>query len=105
MEVRDEAGPGKNHTLGRMERAAAHSCSSRFSSSISSASTLSLPTRLSILRTACSTVVWSRPPKRRPISGSDRNVKVFARYIAIWRGGTTVGGGREGGRGGGVTVL
>ena len=28
----------------------------------------------SILRTACSTVVWSRPPKRRPISGSERRV-------------------------------
>ena len=36
----------------------------------------------SILRTACSTVVWSRPPKRRPISGSERSVKTLARYIA-----------------------
>ena len=33
-----------------------------------------MPTRLSILRTACSTVVWSRPPNRRPISGKERVV-------------------------------
>ena len=31
----------------------------------------------SILRTACKTVVWSRPPKRRPISGSERRVSDF----------------------------
>ena len=31
-------------------------------------------TRFSILRTACSTVVWSRPPNLRPISGSERDV-------------------------------
>ena len=51
---------------------AVYSCSCRFRISISSASAMSLPTRPSILRTACSTVVWSRPPKRRPISGSER---------------------------------
>src|SRR5262249_58316295 len=60
-----------------------YSCSRRLSSSISSASVVSLSTRPSILRTACSTVVWSRPPKRRPISGRDRSVSVLARYMAI----------------------
>jgi hypothetical protein len=35
----------------------AHSCSCRFKSSISSASAVSVVTRFSILRTACSTVV------------------------------------------------
>src|ERR1700732_789628 len=43
-----------------------------------------------ILRTACRTVVWSRPPNRRPISGSERCVKVLARDIAIMRGRTTL---------------
>src|SRR5262247_2027340 len=68
----------------------AYSCSCRFRVSISSASALSLPTRCSILRTACRTVVWSRPPNRRPISGSERSVRVLARYIATWRGRTTL---------------
>src|SRR5262249_11880231 len=67
----------------------AHSCNCRFSSSISSASAVSVLTRFSILRTACSTVVWSRPPNRRPISGSERSVSVLARYMATWRGRTT----------------
>ncbi len=58
------------------------SCSWRLSASISSAKALSLPASASILRTACNTVVWSRPPNRRPISGSERSVKTFARYIA-----------------------
>ena len=58
------------------------SCSWRLSASISSAKALSLPASASILRTACSTVVWSRPPNRRPISGSERSVRTFARYIA-----------------------
>ena len=48
-----------------------------------------LPTNSSILRTACRTVVWSLPPNRRPISGSERSVSVFDRYIATWRGRTT----------------
>ena len=39
---------------------------------------MSLETSPSILRTACSTVVWSRPPNRRPISGRERSVSVFA---------------------------
>jgi hypothetical protein len=60
----------------------AHSCNWRFNSSTSSDSAASLPTKASILRTACSTVVWSRPPKRRPISGNERSVSVLARYIA-----------------------
>src|SRR5262249_30382004 len=68
----------------------AYSCSCRFRISISSAKAMSLPTRPSIFRTACNTVVWSRPPKRRPISGSERRVKVFARYIATCRGRTTL---------------
>ena len=66
-----------------------HSCNWRFSSSISSASAVSVLTRFSIFRTACSTVVWSRPPKRRPISGSERSVSVLARYIATCLGRTT----------------
>jgi len=36
--------------------------------------------------TACMTVVWSRPPKRRPISGRERLVSFFDRYMATWRG-------------------
>src|ERR1700693_4981264 len=56
---------------------------------------MSLPTRPSILRTACRTVVWSRPPKRRPISGSERSVSVLARYMATWRGRTTLAVRRE----------
>src|SRR5690606_1543124 len=39
-----------------------------------------------ILRTACRTVVWSRPPKRSPISGRLFCVSSLARYMAIWRG-------------------
>ncbi len=39
-----------------------------------------------ILRTACSTVVWSRPPNSSPISGRLFCVISLARYIAIWRG-------------------
>src|ERR1700757_1999515 len=69
---------------------ASYSCNCRFRISISSASAISAPTRPSILRTACSTVVWSRPPKRRPISGSERRVSVLARYIATCRGRTTL---------------
>jgi hypothetical protein len=43
---------------------------------------VSEPESPSILRTACSTVVWSRPPKRRPISGSERGVMTLDRYMA-----------------------
>ena len=32
------------------------------------------------------TVVWSRPPKARPILGSDESVSSRERYIATWRG-------------------
>src|SRR6516164_9091713 len=62
----------------------------RLSDSISSANALSLPARFSIFRTAWSTVGLSRPPNRRPISGSDRSVKTFAKYIATCRGRTTL---------------
>src|ERR1700722_15008961 len=74
---------------GGRQAAAGYSCSWPLSDSISVASALSVPIRPSILRTAGSTVVWSPPPKRRPISGSERSVSVLARYIAIWRGRTT----------------
>src|SRR2546430_1465712 len=80
---------------GGREQTRAHSCSWRFSDSTSSDSAASFATRASILRTACSTVVWSRPPNRRPISGSERSVRVFARYIATWRGRTTLAVRRE----------
>ncbi len=40
----------------------------------------------SILRTAWSTVEWSRPPKNPPISSSEWRVILRARNIAIWRG-------------------
>jgi hypothetical protein len=46
----------------------------------------SLPTSLSILSTACSTVEWSRPPKKPPISASECRVILRARYIATCRG-------------------
>ncbi len=54
----------------------------RFRSSISSESEMSSARNLSICRTACITVVWSRPPNLRPISGNDRLVSCFARYMA-----------------------
>ncbi len=38
---------------------------------------------IDILRTACSTVVWSRPPNSSPISGRLFWVSSLARYIAI----------------------
>ncbi|OIQ68300.1 hypothetical protein GALL_501110 [mine drainage metagenome] len=38
---------------------------------------------LPIFRTACSTVVWSRPPKSSPISGRLFCVSSLARYMAI----------------------
>jgi hypothetical protein len=43
---------------------------------------LSVAISSSILRTPCMIVVWSRPPKRRPISGRLRGVSCLARYIA-----------------------
>src|SRR5450631_1016171 len=76
-------------------RTGAHSCNWRFSDSTSSESAVSLVTSASILRTACRTVVWSRPPNRRPISGKLRSVSVLARYIATWRGRTTLAVRRE----------
>ncbi len=38
-----------------------------------------------IFRSACMTVVWSRPPKVWPIFGSDRSVSSRHRYMAICR--------------------
>src|SRR5207245_10373053 len=83
-----EEGAGE-HPTREEEGTETYSCNCRFSDSTSSDSAMSLATSASILRTACNTVVWSRPPNRRPISGSERSVKVFARYIATWRGRTT----------------
>lgn len=55
-----------------------------FLSSSSSSRRRGLPSSSrSILRIAWSTVVWSRLPKRRPISGSERAVNCFARYMPI----------------------
>ncbi len=34
------------------------------------------------------TVVWSRPPKARPMAGSEASVSSRLRYIATWRGPT-----------------
>ena len=45
-----------------------------------------------MVRQACSTVVWSRPPKLLPISGSDSWVSSLASAIAIWRGRATARG-------------
>src|ERR1700752_2795711 len=70
-------------------------CNWRLSDSTSSDSETSLVTNASILRTACRTVVWSRPPKRRPISGRERSVRVLARYIATCLGRTTLAVRRE----------
>ena len=70
--ARQAKGPRDGGPSAGVGGAAAYSCSCRFRTSISSASMASLPTSPSILRTACSTVVWSRPPNRRPISGSER---------------------------------
>ena len=55
----------------------------------SRASWVSVGRRASMRRTACSTVVWSRPPKRRPMSGSERVVSCLASHIAAWRGRAT----------------
>lgn len=54
----------------------------RRNSSTSSAKALSACISSEMRDTACITVVWSRLPKRRPISGSERDVSCFARYIA-----------------------
>ena len=67
----------------------AYTSSIRRSSSTSSLKPLSVALSSSTLRTACITVVWSRPPNFRPISGKDRAVNCFAKYIAIWRGRAT----------------
>ncbi len=64
------------------EETPAQLSSIRRSSSISSAMTRSLARNSSILRTACITVVWSRPPNLRPISGSERGVNCLHKYIA-----------------------
>src|SRR3546814_9280769 len=61
----------------------------RRSSSTSSAKLASVAFSSSTLRTACMTVVWSRPPNLRPISGSERDVSCLERYIATWRGRAT----------------
>src|ERR1700740_3090495 len=80
---------GRGRELAWLGSRAGYSCNCRLRDSTSSDSAVSLATSASILRTACNTVVWSRPPKRRPISGSERKVSVLARYIATWRGRTT----------------
>ena len=54
-----------------------------FNISISCCKALSDDASSSILRTAWSTVVWSRPPNRRPISGKERGVNILDKYIAI----------------------
>src|SRR6185436_897424 len=43
-----------------------------------------------ILRQACSTVVWSRPPKASAMSGSESCVSSFASAMATWRGRATL---------------
>ena len=63
-----------------------YASSARRSISTSSAIWPSVAFSSSIRRTPCMMVVWSRPPKRRPISGSDRLVSCLHRYIATWRG-------------------
>jgi len=75
--------PGRREGRAGQAGAGCHSCNWLFKTSISAARVLSTPISDSILRTACRTVVWSRPPKRRPISGNERSVSVLARYIAI----------------------
>ena len=70
------------------ECASAQSWIMRRRSSISCFNASSAAASSSTFRTACRTVVWSRPPNRLPISGKDRGVMVLARYIAIWRGRT-----------------
>ena len=56
--------------------------SMRRKSSTSSANPASRSRSSSTLRTACMTVVWSRPPNLRPISGNERVVSCLARYMA-----------------------
>ena len=68
--------PGRNGHASRVRRSISRS------SAIWPSCTFSSSTRL----TPCITVVWSRPPKRRPISGSDRLVSCLHKYIATWRG-------------------
>ena len=61
----------------------------RLRSSTSSAKDISHPCSSSTFFTACITVVWSRPPNFRPISGKERDVSCFARYMATCRGRAT----------------
>ena len=56
--------------------------SCRVNNRMSASSSASLARSFSICRTAWITVVWSRPPKRRPMSGSDLGVSCFDSYIA-----------------------
>ena len=58
----------------------------RRSKSTSSAKFMSSVRSSSTFLTACITVVWSRPPNLRPISGKDRRVSCLERYIATCRG-------------------
>src|SRR5208337_3818512 len=76
----------KYHVLSERD----YSLNSLLKDSSSSLKVGSFETKPSIFRTACSTVVWSLPPKRRPISGSERRVIVFERYMAICLGRTTL---------------
>src|SRR5436309_98532 len=56
---------------------------------MSASSSASWARSFSICLTAWITVVWSRPPKRRPISGRERGVSCLERYIATCRGRAT----------------
>ena len=63
-----------------------HVVSERNNRALSSLMRPSVPQSSSILRQACSTVVWSRPPKASPISGRLCSVNSFESAIAICRG-------------------
>ena len=59
-------------------------CLIRFVSSVTWLNTLRRSAmRVRIFRSACITVVWSRPPNCCPIFGSDKSVSSRHRYIAI----------------------
>lgn len=72
----------RHRPLPKQRRCAYQLSSMRRSRSTSSAKFISDVRSSSTFFTACMTVVWSRPPNFRPISGNDREVSCLDRYIA-----------------------
>src|SRR5215211_4208640 len=78
-------GAGDQKRLGGVQRPEA-CCLIRLVSSVTWLNTLRRSAiNVRIFRSACITVVWSRPPNCCPILGNDRSVSSRHRYMAICR--------------------